>query len=288
MDGSRHFCPNLEFLLPIVVYLDKTGTAINQRYPLEPLLVSIMNVGDRNLNAQQVEAAVQQLEHLRENDVQEINDNLTITALEREEKEIAEDNLNPPQWYYNTFPEHLLEAGHAMDILGDIISVKQQKLQFPNDAPSALIDSFPRLHLDNDDVDTYRTAQSLSMSIPNADRPPQSVATRDLFPVSFSLTIPHGVSPDLIPLMCRSFEKFATLYHRYLLAYEWTFSETQIAAARAGNEFPYELLDAECLVVYRIGIKKRIGELLLDLDKRDFWLPPFEPMAVPRHEYRIL
>ena len=37
-EPPRQFCPNMEFLFPIVVYLDKTGTALNQRYPLEPVL----------------------------------------------------------------------------------------------------------------------------------------------------------------------------------------------------------------------------------------------------------
>ena len=61
------------------------------------------------------------------------------------------------------------------------------------------------------------------------------------------------------------------LYFRYVAAYEWTFSETKVAAAKEGKEFPSDLLDAECLAIYRIGIKKRIGTLLLENQK--FWVP---------------
>jgi hypothetical protein len=32
------FKEEVEFLLPIVMYLDKTGTSMNQRYPLEPFI----------------------------------------------------------------------------------------------------------------------------------------------------------------------------------------------------------------------------------------------------------
>lgn len=34
------FCEELEFLLPLVMYVDKTGTSINQRYPLEPFILT--------------------------------------------------------------------------------------------------------------------------------------------------------------------------------------------------------------------------------------------------------
>ena len=30
--------PEVEFVLPLVLYVDKTGTSINQRYPLEPFI----------------------------------------------------------------------------------------------------------------------------------------------------------------------------------------------------------------------------------------------------------
>jgi hypothetical protein len=34
------FCKEFEFLLPLVMYVDKTGTSINQRYPLEPFILT--------------------------------------------------------------------------------------------------------------------------------------------------------------------------------------------------------------------------------------------------------
>ena len=34
------FVPGLDFLLPLILYCDKTGTSLNQRYPLEPFLLT--------------------------------------------------------------------------------------------------------------------------------------------------------------------------------------------------------------------------------------------------------
>ena len=39
--SDKGFFPLLEFLLPIIVYLDKTGTSDNQRYPLEPVIFTL-------------------------------------------------------------------------------------------------------------------------------------------------------------------------------------------------------------------------------------------------------
>ncbi len=35
------FCEELEFLMPIILYADKTGTSANQRYPLEPFIFTL-------------------------------------------------------------------------------------------------------------------------------------------------------------------------------------------------------------------------------------------------------
>ena len=41
MDEYSHFDPNKDIMLPIILYMDKTGTDVNQRYSLEPVLFSL-------------------------------------------------------------------------------------------------------------------------------------------------------------------------------------------------------------------------------------------------------
>jgi hypothetical protein len=41
--------PEVEFVLPLVLYVDKTGTSINQRYPLEPFIFTTNKVPPRKL-----------------------------------------------------------------------------------------------------------------------------------------------------------------------------------------------------------------------------------------------
>lgn len=38
------FDPHREFIFPVVIYMDKTGTTGNQRYPLEPLVFTFLNI----------------------------------------------------------------------------------------------------------------------------------------------------------------------------------------------------------------------------------------------------
>ena len=229
-----------------------------------------MNVGNPALNPPGVQDEVDRLADLRYT-VADIVERLRETAQERLDRLVTAGEVlasGPPDPPFDTIPEHLVDQGDV-NFLNDIISIKQDRVeQDPNEDPAIM--DFPYHHLDRNEVDTYEAAKAIYEGIPAPDRAPAYNAT-DLFPVAFSLTIPYIASQKDIMYLCFALENTSMLYSRYVAAYEWTFSQTKVAAAIAGDEFPNDLLDAECLALYRIGIKKRIGTLLLENQK--FWVP---------------
>ena len=231
-----------------------------------------MNVGNPTLTPEEAEEEVaERLANLR-HFVQDVVGRLRETAQERLNRRVTAGEVlasGPPDPPFDTIPEHLVDP-EDVDFLNDIIDYKHDRLeQDPNEDPIPM--DFRYHHLDRKNVDTYEAAKAIYEAIPVPDRAPAYNETCDLFPVVFSVTIPYMASQENIMYLCFALEKASMLHSRYVEAYEWTFSQTKVAAAIAGDEFPSELLDAECLALYRTGIKRRIGTLLIE--NRIVWLP---------------
>ena len=94
-----------------------------------------------------------------------------------------------------------------------------------------------------------------------------------LFPIQL-----QDSQPCFKGMLARQFKEQATAYtnlgvefHEFVEALSWTYDEATIQECADKNVLPESLLTEDCLEVYRVITKVRIGNLLLDVDNLKLW-----------------
>lgn len=236
-----------------------------------------MNTSTGSSTDQTVEIQVANLESIRDERLFDLNHRLEYNGSGRVAAETRHLDSEEAhfRWTFNTIPEHLMEAGYALDNLHQLISLRIEQLENPNEV--VIFDLPTQLDSDRYEgstpvrVDTFHRALIMFYEIPNELRAVPVDVPEGLFPVSFRLTIPPRSTPNEMSHLCRDFENTVARYQRYEKAYNWTLSVQKIKAAKEGDEIDEVLLHSECIAIYRKDVKKRIGALLLDHPQ--YWVP---------------